>query len=84
MFHGFLVYENEVIKCLTWWKEHGSKFPNFVLLVRQFLGVLGFQIKLKNLQRCHLKITNIDVLVMTFKNRYDNARTNCSSVAFLQ
>jgi len=44
MFHGFLVYEKE-LKCLTWWEEHASKFPNVV-----FLGVLGLQIKVKNLQ----------------------------------
>jgi hypothetical protein len=59
MFHGFLVFEEEVVKCLTWWKEHASKFPNVILLVKQFLGVLGFQIKDKNLQRCHLKITTL-------------------------
>jgi len=49
MFHGFLVSKEEV-KCLTWWKEHASKFPNVILLAKQFLGVLGFQINVKNLQ----------------------------------
>jgi hypothetical protein len=67
MLHGFLVSEEEV-KRLAWWKEHANKFPNVI-----FLGVLGFQIKVNKLQRCHLKITNIDVRVMTFKNQYDNA-----------
>ncbi len=64
IFHDFLVFEKEVVKCLTWWKEHASKLPNVILLAKQFLGVLGwFQIKVNNLQRCHLKISNIDVLV---------------------
>jgi len=83
MFHHFLVFEEEVVKCLTWWKQHASKFPNVVLLARQTLSVLGFQIKVKNLQSCHLKTTNIDVLVMTFKDWYDKARTNCSFITFL-
>jgi hypothetical protein len=84
MFHGFLVSKEKVVKCLTWWKEHASKFPTIILLAKQFLGVLGFQIKVKILQRCHLKITKIDVLVMTFKNWYENARTNCSFIVFLK
>jgi hypothetical protein len=41
IFHDFLVFEKEVVKCLTWWKEHASKLPNVILLAKQFLGVLG-------------------------------------------
>jgi hypothetical protein len=79
MFHGFLVYEEKVVKCLTWWKEHASKFPNAFLFARQNLNVLRFQIKVKNLQRCHLKTTNIDVLVMTFKitNSFSSLNISC-------
>jgi hypothetical protein len=39
MFHDIVVFGEEIIEPLTWWKEHTIRFPNFVFLARHALDI---------------------------------------------
>ncbi len=77
MFCHVIVVE-EVAKPLIWWNESPLKFLNVDFLPQQIFSILGSQIKTKrvlslvrlltSLWHCHLRITNLDSLVMIYKN----------------
>jgi hypothetical protein len=68
----------EVAKPLIWWNENASRFLNVDFLAQQILSILESQIKtnmillfarlLTSLWHYHLRITNLDALVMIYKN----------------
>ncbi len=77
LFCNVIVME-EVAKPLIWWNENALRFLNVDFLAQQILSILGSQIKTKgillvgglltSLWHCHLRITNLDALVVIYKN----------------
>lgn len=77
MFCHVIVVE-EVAKPLIWSNKNASRFLNVDFLAQQILSILGSHIKTKrillvgglftSLWHCHLRITNLYVLVMIYKN----------------
>lgn len=87
LFHCFLVSPKEVSLPLKWWKKQEARFLIVGFLVKQFLAILGFQIKTKTiftlarimigLRHYRLKLINLDNLMMIYKNWPSNVRSNC-------
>jgi hypothetical protein len=67
------------IKCpMQWWEKHESMFPTISFCVKQILGIVVCQIKIKrifslvgiltSLKRCRLQLENLDKLIFVNKN----------------
>jgi hypothetical protein len=72
---------------LPWWKEHARLYPNVAFLAKQILAILGSEIAIErifsvsrvliSLCRCRLGLTNLDALVMIYKNWPKDAQVGC-------
>jgi hypothetical protein len=76
-------------KKIEWWEKHKSIFHIVGFLAHQILGILGSQIKTKNiflktniitnLRGCHSQMVNLKKLIFMSKNWPNDSRICCKS-----
>lgn len=91
LFRRLQIPVEEAASPLAWWKANATRFPSLAYLARQFLGIPGSQIEterifsvagvLTSLRRCRLGLSNVNGLIMIYKNWPTDARSECEEAS---
>ena len=89
LFRRLQIPVEEAASPLAWWKTNATRFPTLAYLARKFLGIPGSQIEterifsvagiLTSLRRCRLGLSNVNGLIMIYKNWPTDARSACEA-----
>ena len=87
LFRQLQIPFEEAASPLAWCKANATRFPTLAYLARQFLGIPGSHIEterifsvvgdLTSLRRCRLGLSNVNGLIMIYKNWPTCARSAC-------